>query len=113
MDPKELEDLKHRLDDSYIPGSGFLNPWDDYRRERTVPLKEDSEYTLDDLKNMLDYWKDKFNKLISFLHVKLHSWYDKDDKYIDVVNDMYEDNVLDDENIEELDLSKEKDDFER
>ena len=66
-----------------------------------------------DLKNTLDYWKDKFEKLISFLHDKLHSWYNKDDKYIDVVNDMYEDNVLDDDDIEELDLSKEKDDFER
>ena len=65
-----------------------------------------------DLKNTLDYWKNKFSKLISFLHDKLHSWYDKDDKYIDVVNDMYEDNVLDDDDIEELDLSKEKDDYE-
>ena len=63
-----------------------------------------------DLKNTLDYWKYKFSKLISFLHDKLHSWYDKDDKYIDVVNDMYEDKVLNDEDIEELDLSKEKDD---
>ena len=60
-----------------------------------------------DLKNTLEYWKNKFEKLISFLHVKLHSWYDKDDKYIDV------DNVLDDEDIKELDLSKKKDDFER
>ena len=66
-----------------------------------------------DLKNTLEYWKNKFEKLISFLHDKLHSWYDKDDKYIDVVNDMYDDNVLDDDDIEELDLSKEKDDFER
>lgn len=66
-----------------------------------------------DLKNTLDYWKDKFSKLISFLHDKLHSWYDKDDKYIDVVNEMYEDNILDDDDIEDLDLSKEKDDFER
>ena len=66
-----------------------------------------------DIQNTLEYWKDKFEKLISFLHSKFHSWYDKDDKYIDVVNEMYEDNVLDDEDIEELDLSKEKDDFER
>ena len=66
-----------------------------------------------DLKNTLDYWKDKFSKLIFFLHDKLHSWYDKDDKYIDVVNEMYNDNVLEDDDIEELDLSKEKDDFER
>jgi len=66
-----------------------------------------------DLKTTLDYWKDKFEKLISFLHDKLHSWYDKDDKYIDVVNEMYDDNILDDDDVEELDLSKEKDDLER
>ena len=65
-----------------------------------------------DIKSTLNYWKEKFNKLISFLYSKLHNWYDKDEKYIDVVNDMYEDNVLDNEDLEELDLSKEKDDFE-
>ena len=64
------------------------------------------------LRNTIDYWKDKFDKLISFLYSKLHNWYDKDDKYIDVVNDMYKDNVLDDDNIKDLKLSKEKDDFE-
>ena len=65
-----------------------------------------------DIQNTLEYWKEKFEKLISFSHDKLHSWYDKNDKYIDVVNDLYEDKVLDDD-IEELDLSKEKDDYER
>ena len=64
------------------------------------------------LSNTIDYWKNKFEKLIEFLHSKIHNWIDKDDKYIDVVNDMYQDNVLDDEDIEELDLNKEKDDFE-
>ena len=62
------------------------------------------------LRNTIDYWKNKFDKLISFLHSKLHNWYDK---YIDVVNDMYEDNVLDNDDIKDLKLSKEKDDFER
>lgn len=38
-----------------------------------------------DLKNTLEYWKDKFSKLISFLHDKLHSWYDKDDEYSDLL----------------------------
>ena len=65
------------------------------------------------LKDTLNYWKDKFSKLIYFLHSKLHSWFYKDDKYINVVNDMYEDNILDEEDIEDLDLNKEKDDFER
>ena len=68
---------------------------------------------MQDFKNNIEYWKDKFEKLISFLHDKHHSWYDKDDKYIDVVNDMYEDNVLDDDDIEDLDFKKSKDDFER
>ena len=65
------------------------------------------------LRNTIDYWKDKFDKVISFLYSKLHNWYDKDDKYINVVNDMYEDKVLDNDDIKGLKLSKEKDDFER
>ena len=68
---------------------------------------------INSLKNTMEYWKDKFDKLISFLHSKLHNWYDKDDKYIDVVSDMYNDDVLDDNDIKELRLSKEKDGFER
>lgn len=68
--------------------------------------------TINSLKNTISYWKDKFDKLISFLYSKLHNWYDKDDKYIDVVNDMYEDNVLDDEDLEDIGINTEKDDFE-
>lgn len=68
---------------------------------------------INSLRNTVEYWKDKFDKLISFLYSKLHNWYDKDDKYIDVVNDMYEDKVLDNDDIKDLKLSKEKDDFER
>ena len=34
-------------------------------------------------------------------------------EYDNVVNDTYEDNVLNEDDIEELDVSKEKDDFER
>ena len=66
-----------------------------------------------DIKSTLNYWKDKFDKLISFLYSKLHNWYDKDDKYIDVVNDMYANNIIDDNDIEDLNLIKEKDDYER
>ena len=38
---------------------------------------------------------------------------EKDDKYIDVVNDMYEDGVLGDDEIKKLNLNKEKDVFEK
>lgn len=66
-----------------------------------------------DLSETIEFWKNKFEKLIDFLYSKIHNWFDKDDKYIDVVNEMYQDNILDDEDINDLDLtSKEKDDFE-
>ena len=64
------------------------------------------------LSNTIDYWKNKFEKLIDFLHSKIHNWIDKDDKYIDVVNDMYQDNVLDDEDINDLELEKNEEDLE-
>ena len=67
--------------------------------------------TINNLKQTISYWKDKFDKLISFLHSKIHNWYDKDDKYLNVINDMYKDEVLDDEDIEDIGLNKEKDDF--
>ena len=39
---------------------------------------------------------------------------EENDAYLDCANnDMYDDKVLDDDDIEDLDLSKEKDDFER
>ena len=53
----------------------------------------------------------KFNKIISFIYGKIHNWFDKGDKYIDVVNEMYQDDVLDDNDINDLDLSK-NDNFE-
>ena len=49
----------------------------------------------------------------NLVHDKLHRGYDKDDKYTDVVKEMYDNNVLDDDDIKDLDLSKEKDDFKR
>lgn len=46
------------------------------------------KFTINNLKQTISYWKDKFDKLISFLHSKIHNWYDKDDKYLNVINDM-------------------------
>lgn len=80
--------------------------------KNTENLEKANKKSLELKQNSKDI-KDKFDKLISFLYSKLHNWYDKDDKYIDVVNDMYEHNVLDDDDIKDLKLSKEKDDFER
>ena len=96
---------------------------ENYKLKQTIEdlnyqINEDKEeisklkFTINNLKQTISYWKDKFDKLISFLHSKIHNWYDKDDKYLDVVNDMYKDDVLDDEDIEDIELSTEKDDYE-
>lgn len=77
--------------------------------KRNITKLEKENYKL---KQTISYWKDKFDKLISFLHGKIHNWYDKDDKYLNVINEMYKDEVLDDEDIEDIGLSTEKDDFE-
>ena len=96
---------------------------ENYKLKQTIEdlnyqINEDKEEisklksTINNLKQTISYWKDKFDKLISFLHSKIHNWYDKDDKYLNVINDMYKDDVLDDEDIEDIGLSTEKDDFE-
>ena len=63
------------------------------------------------LSNTIEYWKNRFEKLIDFLHSKIHNWFDRDDKYIEVINDMYQDNVLDDEDIDDLELEKNEEDL--
>ena len=97
---KENYKLKQTIED--------LNYQINENKEEINKLKS----TINNLKQTISYWKDKFDKLISFLHSKIHNWYDKDDKYLDVVNDMYKDDVLDDEDIEDIELSTEKDDYE-
>ena len=96
---------------------------ENYKLKQTIEdlnyqINEDKEEisklksTINNLKQTISYWKDKFDKLISFLHSKIHNWYDKDDKYLNVINDMYKDKVLDDEDIDDIGLNTEKDDFE-
>ena len=96
---------------------------ENYKLKQTIEdlnyqINEDKEEisklksTINNLKQTISYLKDKFDKLISFLHSKIHNWYDKDDKYLNVINDMYKDEVLDDEDIDDIGLNTKKDDFE-
>ena len=96
---------------------------ENYKLKQTIKdlnyqINEDKEEisklksTINNLKQTISYLKDKFDKLISFLHSKIHNWYDKDDKYLNVINDMYKDEVLDDEDIDDIGLNTKKDDFE-
>lgn len=66
-----------------------------------MELKQNSR----DIKDIIETLKvSKLNKANYILS--------KEDKYIDVVNEMYKDNVLDNNAIGELELKNKKDDFE-
>ena len=133
------KDIKDEIDklkiskwnkDNYILSKEDKDSFIDFIEQVNNTSKEyDKIQTLSNtLINAHEQLKDKNNKIKTLtesnealnlrvktlnLHDKLHSWHDKDDKYIDVINDMYDDNVLADNDIEELDLNKEKGDFER
>ena len=69
-----------------------------------------------DLENILDYFEDKFKKLIKFIRNKV---FDRNktiaDEYDQVVTDMYEEDVLDKDEVEDIynekDYKKDKDDY--
>jgi len=60
------------------------------------------------LKQTIRYFKDKFNKLKKLLQEKLFSWGRKDLIYKQVVDDLYNKNILDNKDIKSI----EKDDYE-
>jgi hypothetical protein len=60
------------------------------------------------LKQTIRYFKDKFNKLKKFLQEKLFSWGKKDPIYKQVVDDLYDKDILEEEDIKSI----EKDDYE-
>ena len=120
LSKEDKEKLIEYIDEVYKTNNDFksiqklsitLNDVDTELKEnkKNIAKLEKENYKL---KQTISYWKDKFDKLISFLHGKIHNWYDKDDKYLNVINEMYKDEVLDDEDIEDIGLSTEKDDFE-
>lgn len=54
------------------------------------------------LRQTIRYFKDKFNKLMKLLKEKLFGWGKKDPLYEQVVNDLYDKDILDDDNIKEI-----------
>ena len=120
LSKEDKEKLIEYIDEVYKTNNDFksiqklsitLNDVDTELKEnkKNIAKLEKENYKL---KQTISYWKDKFDKLISFLHNKIHNWYDKDDKYLNVINDMYKDEVLDNEDIEDIGLTNEKDDYE-
>ena len=115
----------------------ILNKYEDDLREHSNEVRnlqrkiktrdekiEDLEYKLDNandtideledkvskLEEMLDYFKDLWKKFIEFLQNKFFS----NNKYDEVINELYEEDILDDNDINIIENNiKDKDDFER
>lgn len=71
---------------------------------------DELEDKVSELQNVLDYFKELWNKFIKFLQDKFFS----NDKYDDFINDLYDEDILDDNDIDIIqNNSKNKDDLER
>ncbi|MEE3342736.1 MAG: hypothetical protein VZS44_01440 [Bacilli bacterium] len=69
-----------------------------------------------DLKDSLDYWKDKFQRVIKFIHDKIHGIFgDKDDKYKEMADNLFINGIMDEKEYTSVINKKEKnrDDYER
>ena len=54
------------------------------------------------LRQTIKYFKDKFKKLKKFLQEKLFGWGKKDPIYKQVVNDLYDEEILEEEDIKNI-----------
>ena len=71
---------------------------------------------MEDLKDTLDYWKDKFQRVVKYIHDKIHSIFgDKDDKYKEMVNNLFINGIMAEKEYNSVINNRERnhDDFER
>lgn len=69
-----------------------------------------------DLKDLLDYWKHKFQRVVKFIHDKIHGIFcDKDDKYKEMADNLFINGIMDEKKYTSVINKKEKnhDGFER
>lgn len=69
-----------------------------------------------DLKDSLDYWKDKFQRVVKFIHDKIHGIFgDKDDKYKEMADNLFINGIMDEKEYTSIINKKDKNrnDFER
>ena len=84
--------------------NGMLNKKLEEKENRIEKLEEENS----NLRNSLEYFKRKFTKLIKFLQEKLFDWGKKEPMYNKVIDDLYNKDILDDNDIRSI----EKDDYE-
>jgi len=50
---------------------------------------------MEDLKDTLDYWKDKFQRVVKYIHDKIHCIFgDKDDKYKEMADNLFINGIM-------------------
>ncbi len=95
---EELQELKENNEALTLRVS-YLNKAIKEKEENIKDLKEENRI----LNNLVNYFEDKFNKLKNFLRDKVFSHNKKEaDKYDEIVDDMYNKNVLDNEDTESI-----------
>lgn len=71
---------------------------------------------IEDLKDTLDHWKDKFQRVVKFIHDRIHGIFgEKDDKYKEMADNLFINVIMDEKEYTNVINKKEKnrDDFER
>lgn len=71
---------------------------------------------IEDLKDTIDYWKDKFQRVVKFVHDKIQGIFgDKDDKYKGIADNLFINGIIDEKEYTSFINKKEKnnDDYER
>ena len=82
----------------------------------TNNLNDIDKSIIKDLKDSLDYWKDKFQRVVKFIHDKIHGIFgDKDDKYKEMADNLFINGIMDEKEYTSVINKKDKnrDDFER
>ena len=70
---------------------------------------------IEDLKDTIDCWKDKFQRVVKYIHDKIHGIFgDKDDKYKEMADNLFINGIMDEKEYTSVINKKEKnrDDFE-
>ncbi len=71
---------------------------------------------MEDLKDRINYWKDKFQRVVKYIHYKIYGIFgDKDDKYKEIADNLFINGIMNEKEYTSVINNKEKnsDDFER
>lgn len=53
------------------------------------------KFKIEDLKDTIDYWKDKFQRVVKYIHDKIHGIFgNKDDKYKEMVDNLFANKIM-------------------